>query len=166
MPSLRFAICPALLCLLSCSSDGGSPGPVGDEYRAEIRWTSYGIPHVKAADQASLGYGFAYATANDAVCVIARDIVMVNGNLSSYFGNDDGNFESDVFHRALLTDERLQRFALAMPADSSSYNRGYVAGYNRYLKDHEAKLPSSFPKYEERLTFGCYRHPYSSIQSV
>ena len=140
----RFVLVPALIGLLSCSSDHGASNSVpGDEYRTEIRWTSYGIPHVKANDSASLGYGFAYATATDAVCVIARDIVMVNGNLSSYMGAENGNLESDIFHRALLTEERLQRFALAMPEENSRYNKGYVAGYNRYLKDHEGKLPAS-----------------------
>jgi len=115
----------------------------GAAYQTQIRWTSYGIPHVTANDSASLGYGFAYATATDAVCVIARDIVMVNGNLSTYMGTENGNLESDVFHRALLTEERLQRFARAMPIDNSRYNAGYVAGYNRYLRDHAGKLPAS-----------------------
>jgi len=80
--SLRlFVLVPAFIGLLSCSSDYSASDPVAsDGYRTEIRWTSYGIPHVKANDSASLGYGFAYATATDAVCVIARDIVMVNGN--------------------------------------------------------------------------------------
>jgi len=143
--SLRlFVLVPAFIGLLSCSSDYSASDPVAsDGYRTEIRWTSYGIPHVKANDSASLGYGFAYATATDAVCVIARDIVMVNGNLSSYMGSENGNLESDVFHRALLTEERLQRFALAMPDENSRYNQGYVAGYNRYLKDNEGNLPAS-----------------------
>ena len=38
----------------------------------DIRWTSYGIPHVKADDWKSLGYGYAYATATDGICVIAN----------------------------------------------------------------------------------------------
>lgn len=140
----RFAFSFALFGLLSCSPDDpASPPGAADEYRTEIRWTSYGIPHVKANDWASLGYGFAYATATDAVCVIARDIVMVNGNLSSFMGAEDGNFESDVFHRALLTEERLQRFALAMPDENRRYNKGYVAGYNRFLRDNASSLPES-----------------------
>ncbi|RLA30334.1 MAG: hypothetical protein DRR11_13550 [Gammaproteobacteria bacterium] len=144
----RFALLPLLVALSNCSSDQSPPDAVTDEttvdgYETEIRWTSYGIPHVKANDSASLGYGFAYATATDAVCVIARDVVMVNGNLSTHMGADDGNIESDVFHRSLLTKERLQRFALAMPEDGRQFAKGYVAGYNRYLKDYEGRLPES-----------------------
>lgn len=46
---------------------GCGEAPSLSTYDAEIRWTSYGIPHVKAEDWASLGYGFAYATATDAL---------------------------------------------------------------------------------------------------
>ena len=140
----RLACLPALICLLSCSSDHSAPASTAVAgYDTEIRWTSYGIPHVKANDWESLGYGFAYATATDAVCVIARDIVMVNGNLSAYMGAENGNYENDVFHRALLTKDKLQRFALAQPDGSGRFARGYVAGYNRYLKDHDGRLPAS-----------------------
>jgi len=137
MPAIAF------FALLSCTPAQQSPGDDHDSYRTEIRWTSYGIPHVKANDFASLGYGFAYATATDAVCVIARDIVMVNGRLAAFMGPENGNLESDIFHRALLTDDRLQRFATAIPEENRRYNEGYVAGYNRYLRDHEGKLPAS-----------------------
>ncbi len=127
----RFACLPALICLLSCSSDhSSSESAANGGSDTEIRWTSYGIPHVKANDWESLGYGFAYATATDAVCVIAQDIVMINSNLSVYMGAENGNYESDVFHRAVLTSDKLQRFALAQPDDSSRFAKGYVAGYN------------------------------------
>ena len=86
----------SLLVLLAACSDPAAPGAdmaaentaAAPEYRfsTEIRWTSYGIPHVKADDWSSLGYGFAYATAKDAVCTIARDVLMVNGELSLHFG--------------------------------------------------------------------------------
>jgi len=135
---------PALLLLTSCSSREDAPADsAGSAYNTEIRWTSYGIPHVKADDWASLGYGFAYATATDAVCVIAKDIVMVNGELSSFMGADSGNLASDVFHRALLTKTRLLRFAIAQEKESSQFGLGYVAGYNRYLKDNDGTLPAS-----------------------
>ena len=78
-----FTILPLLVAISSCSADQSSPAAVtADGYETEIRWTSYGIPHVKANDSGSLGYGFAYATATDAVCVIARDVTMVNMRFS------------------------------------------------------------------------------------
>jgi len=32
-----------------------------DNYRAQVFRTSYGIPHIKATDWGSLGYGYGYA---------------------------------------------------------------------------------------------------------
>ena len=140
----RLTVLPMLIVISSCSTDQRPAAAAkADGYETEIRWTSYGIPHVKANDSASLGYGFAYATATDAVCVIARDITMVNGNLSTHMGPDNGNFENDVFHRSLLTTERLQRFALAMSEDGKRFSKGYVDGYNRYLNDNAGQLPES-----------------------
>jgi acyl-homoserine-lactone acylase len=113
------------------------------QYDAEIRWTSYGIPHVKAANWASLGYGFAYATATDAVCTIARDVVMVKGDLSRHFGPADGNRESDLFHRAVLDAATVRRYTAAQSSSSMRFALGYVAGYNRYLRDHQGTLPAA-----------------------
>jgi len=128
----------------ACAPDSESPDVRSDaRYETEIRWTSYGIPHVKAGDWGSLGYGFAYATATDAICVIAKDIAMANGELSAHLGRDNGNFESDVFHRSIITSERLRHFAAGQSPDMLDYSAGYVAGYNRYLQDHAGKLSQS-----------------------
>ena len=133
MNKLRLA---AVLCVLTgCAA---APEPT---YKADIRWTSHGIPHVKAEDWGSLGYGFAHSTATNGVCVIARDVVRVRGELSKYFGADDGNFESDVFHRALLGQDRLDAFNAAQSARSRAFSDGYVAGYNRFVR--EGALPAS-----------------------
>jgi len=88
---------------LACASAPETESSPAD-FQAEIRWTAYGIPHVKADDWAGMGYGIAYATANDAVCVIAQDVMTLNGDLTKYLGADNGNLQSDVFHRGLLTD--------------------------------------------------------------
>jgi acyl-homoserine-lactone acylase len=128
---------------------GERAGPAPNEeadaaaFATEIRWTGFGIPHVKADDWAGLGYGFAYATAVDAVCVIARDLVMVNGEQSRYFGADDGHVASDVFHRAVLSDARIAAYDTDQSDSSHAFSRGYVAGYNRFLRDRAGALPAS-----------------------
>ncbi len=125
--------------LLGC---GASP-QVEHQYDVQLRWTSYGIPHVKADDWGSLGFGFAYATATDAVCVIAKDVQMVNGNLSAHFGADGGNLQSDVFHKAILTDTKLSAYNQQQSARAKQINAGYAAGYNRFLQDHKDAMPAS-----------------------
>jgi acyl-homoserine-lactone acylase len=133
-----------------CTQDADGPSPAPEaataepaEFEATVHWTSYGVPHVVADDWKGLGYGFAYATAADAVCVIARDLVMVNGQQSRYFGPGDGRLEADVFHRGVLTEDRLARFRDSQSERALAFSRGYVTGYNRYLRDHGDALPVS-----------------------
>ncbi|MFQ3244545.1 MAG: acyl-homoserine-lactone acylase [Arenicella sp.] len=113
----------------------------GNDIDVGIRWTSYGIPHVKAHDWASLGYGYAYATATDGVCVIARDIVTVNGNLNKYFG--DQQRANDLFHRAVVSDSLIAQYNASQSPRAKQFNAGYVAGYNRYVADYADALPAS-----------------------
>jgi acyl-homoserine-lactone acylase len=137
----------AALMLAACSESplsGSAPALTessDSRYDVQIRWTSYGIPHVKADDWASLGYGFAYATAHDAICTIARDVLMVNGELAVNFGEQDGNFASDVFHRSVLDDSMIARYRAGQSTQALAFAEAYVDGYNRYLRDHAADLP-------------------------
>ena len=50
-----------------------------DRYRAEVRRTTGGWPHIKAADYGSLGFGYGHAYAEDQICRMAETIVTVNG---------------------------------------------------------------------------------------
>ena len=140
---MRPIIITAALLLAACQPGREGEQPAQSTYDADIRWTSYGIPHVKATDWGSLGYGFAYATATDVICVIARDVVMVNGELSKHFGPENGNFDTDVFHQALLTQDKVAAFNQAQGDRAQAFADGYVAGYNRYVRDHAEALPAS-----------------------
>ena len=48
-------------------------------YLAEIRRTAFGVPHVKAGDYASLGFGLGYAFAEDNVCEFADRVLTTSG---------------------------------------------------------------------------------------
>ena len=133
----------ACVTLLSACASAPESDTTPADFKTQIRWTSYGIPHVKADDWAGMGYGFAYATATDGVCVVAHDVMTVNGDLSRFLGPENGNLQSDVFHRGLLTDARLLAFNAEQSANEHEFSRGYAAGYNRYLRDHADDLPAA-----------------------
>ena len=135
----------ALIAVLAaaCSHAPSPSAATGHRFEAYIRWTSYGIPHVTAADSGSLGYGVAYATATDGICVIAREVATANGTLVDDFGASPANLVSDVVHKALLTDERMRAMVENVSPRHAAFAAGYVAGYNRYLRDHEGRLPES-----------------------
>ncbi|MBL8266349.1 acylase [Steroidobacter sp.] len=121
-------------------------------YAAEIRRTSFGIPHIVAKDEAGIGYGFGYAYAQDNFCMFAEMLVTVNGDRSRYFGPDqtDGpdvetgsikltNLQSDFFFKMLNAPEQVTRSWQHQNAESQALVRGFTAGFNRYLADTPAE---------------------------
>lgn len=132
----------AMLLLVATAALIGCSKAPNDRYNVDIRWTSYGIPHVKAEDWGSLGYGFAYATAKDGICVFAREVARANGSMTADFGASDEHLASDVFHRAIVTPARVQKNAAGISDNMRAYNAGFVAGYNRFIADRRGSLPA------------------------
>ena len=110
-----------------------------DRYRAEVRRTTGGWAHVKANDYGSLGFGYGYAYAEDQLCRMAEIVVTVNARRSRWFGPGDGNLESDFFYQRIKDMRTVQRLA-RRPAPHGPSRivratvRGFVAGYNAYLR--------------------------------
>ncbi|MDZ7686252.1 MAG: penicillin acylase family protein [Gammaproteobacteria bacterium] len=116
-------------------------------YTADIRWTSHGIPHIRAFDWYGAAYGLAYAVATDAVCVLAEEFVTVRGERARYFSSNDAssidaNIDSDIFHRALLDDHKVRSFLDDGDEKTDNMLAGYVAGYNRFIDDQKDSLPT------------------------
>ncbi|WP_344329695.1 penicillin acylase family protein [Kitasatospora putterlickiae] len=122
-------------------------------WTAKVRRTEFGVPHVVAQDFGGLGYGYGYAFAEDNLCQLADQVVTVRGERSRWFGPDGrsvdrlGNLESDTYQLSVLRSGTVRRL-LARPAPLGPTGEvrqlvdGYVAGYNRYLRDTGAdRLP-------------------------
>ncbi|AAZ35979.1 acylase [Pseudomonas savastanoi pv. phaseolicola] len=113
--------------------------------RAEIRRTGFGVPHIVAANERGLGYGIGYAYAQDNLCLLANEVVTVNGERSRYFGPDKATLEqrsnmaSDLLFKWLNTPEALADFWKAQPPEIRQLMQGYVAGYNRSLDEQKTK---------------------------
>ncbi|MEM7435245.1 MAG: penicillin acylase family protein [Myxococcota bacterium] len=121
------------LLTLSCS---GSSGP--SEYRATIRTTAYGVPHVIAEDWGSLGFGQGYSATRDRGCIVADQILKVRGERSLFLGRgeDDIHLNVDFAFKALGLLEKAESTFPELPEREQDLIRGYVAGYNRYLEDN------------------------------
>ncbi|MEM6858541.1 MAG: penicillin acylase family protein [Pseudomonadota bacterium] len=115
------------------------------KFEAEISRTTYGIPHIASDTWQGVGYGVAYAYAQDNICMLADEFVTVKGERSMHFGPEGkaliggrevDNLTSDLFHRSQLDDDRLAVNAVAqMDMPSILLTEGFAAGYNRYLAD-------------------------------
>jgi len=132
--------------LAGCGGESASP-----RYEAEIQRTSYGIPHIRARDEAGLGYGVAYAYAQDNPCPLAEHFITVRGERSRHFGPDQragdetlDNAGSDFFYRFYNDEATLQRAWRAQSPEAQALLRGFAAGFNRYLGDSGPdKLPQA-----------------------
>jgi len=116
----------------------------GKRYEATITRTTFGIPHIEAKDWRGVGYGVAYAYAEDNLCLLAEEFATVAGERSLHFGPDAkavlgfeevDNLSSDLFFRGILDLPGLHEGAKTLTPRVQGLIDGYVAGYNRFLKD-------------------------------
>ncbi|WP_320671085.1 penicillin acylase family protein [Patulibacter defluvii] len=143
----------ALLALaLAPAAAGAAPArpAATPRYDVTVTRTAYGIPHIKARDYASLGYGYAQALAEDAVCTVAEAYVTSNGERSRWFGPDKGyairgngstanNLNSDFFYQRIRDRKTVERLAAQAPPlgpkpEIKQALEGYVDGWNAWLK--------------------------------
>ncbi|MDR5857372.1 penicillin acylase family protein [Caballeronia sp. LZ062] len=155
--TVRLAIAGALVSALlaGCASPHDTSGRTqaepgkGTPYRAEIRRTQAGIPHVRAADWGSLGFGYGYAQAEDTLCTLADGFVTYRGERSAYFGADarlpapttfgqPRNLDADFFFRLVADQAAVDRYRAAQPPELRSLVDGFASGYNRYVADLKA----------------------------
>jgi acyl-homoserine-lactone acylase len=107
-------------------------------YEAEIRRTSYGIPHVKADDLGSVAFGGAFAFAEDNLCVFAEEMVTIRGERSITFGDTAANRSSDLFHKRIIDAGRVEALLAGDQAPSAETReavRGYAAGYSHFVTE-------------------------------
>lgn len=154
LPLAPAALAAAAL-LSACGGGGGSgfvgfpaPGNPSPEatYKAEIRRTAMGVPHIKADNWAGAGYGYGYAQAEDNLCTMADSFLTYRGERSEFLGADaqllasstigrPKNIESDFFHRHVISDDVVQKMIAAQPENLKQLVAGFAAGYNRYVRD-------------------------------
>ncbi|MFT4998705.1 MAG: acyl-homoserine-lactone acylase [Flavobacteriales bacterium] len=126
------------LLLASCGDNGGSSNNevASANYSAEITRTEYGIPHIKADDWGSLGYGYGYAYAQDNFCVVMREVILASGRSAELMGEAEGDIDGDFLFRYLFGTDADKEAALAeLSIDGQNLATGYAAGLNRYLAD-------------------------------
>jgi acyl-homoserine-lactone acylase len=155
------------LALAGCSrsSDESPPAPPASKFSAELARTSNGVAHIRANDFRSLGYGLAYAYAQDNVCMFADSLLTARGERSLFFGPDAhatrrvngeygaasdfmdlNNEDSDFFFKGYLDIDQLKAGYAAGSQEARDMLEGYAAGYNRYLKDSGGNYPAACSK--------------------
>lgn len=125
-----------------------APAETRHRLAADIRYTEYGVPHITAKDYTGLGYGYGFAAATDNVCLLAGMYLTVSAQRSRYLGPDArsdfdygagrNNLASDLYFQQ-VNDSGVVERALTAPSgpkrEAREIVRGYVAGYNRFLRE-------------------------------
>ena len=138
---MRYLTLTALACVTAISTTAHARAP---RFEANIVRTTHGIPHVTASNWRGIGYGVGYAYAQDNLCMLAEEFVTVAGERSLHFGPANKaisgfepieNIASDTFFRGVIDLPRLRATMARASAPSVQLRTGYVAGYNRLLRD-------------------------------
>lgn len=149
-PLSRPMTCAGLAAALVAFSVGAVPvQSAAADASAQIRRTTYGVPHIVAKDERGLGYGIGYAYAQDNLCLLANEVLTVSGERSRYFGakgktlEQRDNLASDVFFTWLNTPAAVDAFLQAQPAPVRALLAGYASGFNRALAERRSQgLPA------------------------
>lgn len=129
----------------SAAADSG-PGNL-EPFKATVRRTTAGIPHVLADTLGGMGYGYGYVFAEDNLCVLAEEILTVRGERAKYFGeapydlgqsSSKSNTSSDAVWKMLATQEIIDKSRAALDAEMQSLVRGFAAGVSRYARELKA----------------------------
>jgi acyl-homoserine-lactone acylase len=111
----------------------------------ELRYTGYGVAHIKADDFEGAGFGYGIAVARDNLCLMADRTITIAGERSRRLSPDEGyvdlfaggrisNVDSDAAYLYLLSPETLAQIKAAASPEMKALVRGYAAGFN----DHAA----------------------------
>jgi acyl-homoserine-lactone acylase len=135
--------------LFACSAQEDDPAQPAQQ----IRYTEFGIPHIRTTDYESLGFGQGYAQAHDNLCKIERGMLALGGELSRHFGPDAVGTEfigtgskslpGDFYFRSLnesgIIESLLEKPAPLGPREEvRTMVQGYVRGFNQFLAEDHA----------------------------
>ncbi len=131
--------------------DTGDAGTV-DPYKATVRRTSQGVPHVKADDFGGLGYGYGYVFAEDNLCILLEEIMTARGERAKFLGDKPydlgqtdsrSNIVSDAVYKMIIPADSIAKSRAGLDPEMQENVKGYAAGVSRYVRDLRAGLPAT-----------------------
>ncbi len=136
MNKLLLSVAAASLLMAGCTDDKKN----NEGYSAEIRYTSYGVPHIKADSYGDLGYGIGYAHAEENLCTLSEQLMKLKGEKSMFLGPGAGNVNviSDLGYKALGLPEQAVDLYAKTTAKAQHIMQGYAAGFNRSLAERNS----------------------------
>jgi acyl-homoserine-lactone acylase len=125
----------------SVAAETGTIKVEGISGTVTIARDAYGVPLVKAENEADAFFGAGYATANDRLWQMYASKLAVTGRLAEIAGSK--MLPVDVYMRTVGIKRNVDRAINAMPAKYKAPLEAYAAGVNAYLKANP-NLPLEF----------------------
>jgi acyl-homoserine-lactone acylase len=134
----RLLLSSAVAAVLVTTAVTALPSPASaatTTYKATIKRTSYGVPHISANDIGSAAFGQGWAYAEDRFCDLMDQVIKVRSQRSKYFGagDDFGNLITDYGYLQLGVMDLARQQNARLSAEERQILDGYVAGFNGFL---------------------------------
>lgn len=135
------------------TASGATPPPAR-KYDTRIVRDSFGVPHVFGTTDADVGYGIAYAHAEDDFATLQEVVAMTRGRAGALLGQDGAGV--DFALNLVRARETVARDYMKQPADVRALLDAYAAGLNHYADQHpgEVRLRNLFPVNGEDIAAG------------
>jgi acyl-homoserine-lactone acylase len=127
------------------TSPQGTMSTLGAQ-EVEIRYSAFGIPHIRASNYRSLGFGVGVVHAEHNLCTLAEQLVKLRGEKARYLGpgRQQANILSDLAYQALDYTTAARTVWPTLSPDVQALLQGYVQAFNVQLsaKLRQQNLPS------------------------
>ncbi len=119
--------------------------PPAQRYDTRIVRDTFGVPHIFGTTDADVGYGIAYAHAEDDFETLQEVVAMTRGRAGALTGQPGAGV--DFALHLVRARETVARDYLKQPADVRALLDAYAAGLNHYADQHpeEVRLRNLFP---------------------
>jgi acyl-homoserine-lactone acylase len=122
-------------------------------YHVQVVRDGAGIPHVRAKDFRSLGYGEGYSYAQDNLCTFEDTVVTVRGERTQFFGADgvsryysngtvDPNPKSDAFWKWVQATGTQNAIRDQLKKNTRRLYYGWADGFNAFLRSKRFHDPT------------------------
>ena len=131
-------------CFSSSSSSSSASNIIetDGEYSATITYTEHNVPHINADNYGSLGFGVAYAQAQENLCTLSEQLMKLRGETALYFGPDPMNIANDIGYKALDYPAQAKKLFSKLSSQGQAMMKGYAAGFNHALEEMNGDYPT------------------------
>lgn len=111
-----------------------------DTNSPEIKWDTWGVPHIKGKNDADTYYALGWAQMKAHGNLVLKSYGQARGRASEFWGGENKNLQSDLLTRKLGVPQRAQEWYNVQNEEMKILLSSFVAGMNAYCKANEDEI--------------------------